>query len=163
MDNQQIGLALSLKAAGIPVSTAKFDDRLIVQKTVYLLQQAGVELGYSFRWYLRGPYSPAAADDLFTLASTQHRLTELKEWKMDEASKQRIEKLKPLLVPIHSKSVAWWVELLASVLFLVRTRQSSVDDMAGLAGILKKYGKPYGQTEVAEAIKALKEHGFSFS
>ena len=35
-----------------------FNDRLIFQKTVYLIQEFGIYLGYkNFSWYLRGPYS----------------------------------------------------------------------------------------------------------
>lgn len=42
-----------------------FDNRLKLQKFVYLLQEYGVNLGYSFSLYLRGPYSPEVAKDGF--------------------------------------------------------------------------------------------------
>lgn len=42
MDRQQILLAKSLDAAQISLSVATFDDRLILQKAVYLLQLGGV-------------------------------------------------------------------------------------------------------------------------
>ena len=35
----------------------KFSDRLKLQKFVYLLQAIGLDLGYSFSWYIYGPYS----------------------------------------------------------------------------------------------------------
>lgn len=35
-----------------------FDDRLRLQKYVYLIQRLGLSLGYRFNEYLRGPYSP---------------------------------------------------------------------------------------------------------
>jgi uncharacterized protein YwgA len=46
-------------------SINKFQDRLRVQKSVYLLQAFGIYLGYNFNWYLYGPYSPALARDAF--------------------------------------------------------------------------------------------------
>jgi uncharacterized protein YwgA len=39
-------------------SMATFKDRLIFQKTVYLIQAFGISLGYKFSWYVHGPYSP---------------------------------------------------------------------------------------------------------
>jgi uncharacterized protein YwgA len=50
-------------------NVASFTDRLIFQKTVYLLQAKGVFLGYSFNWYLHGPYSPVLARDGFELST----------------------------------------------------------------------------------------------
>ena len=35
-----------------------FNGRLRFQKTVHLLQSFGIDLGYSYNWYLRGPYCP---------------------------------------------------------------------------------------------------------
>src|SRR5438105_1432600 len=98
MDRQQILLAKSLEAAEMPLSVESFDDRLILQKAVYLLQAAGVHLGYRFRWYLRGPYSPEMTAAAFgVLREGQPAQQELQEWKLDDASKERIERLKPLL------------------------------------------------------------------
>ena len=43
-----------------------FDDRLKFQKRIYLLQELfGVPFGYSFGWYIRGPYSSELAHDGF--------------------------------------------------------------------------------------------------
>ncbi len=42
-----------------------FEDRLIAQKIVCLLQLKGVELGYPSGLYIRGPYSPVLTQDLY--------------------------------------------------------------------------------------------------
>jgi uncharacterized protein YwgA len=47
-----------------------FNDRLILQKTVYLMEKFGLHIGYYFSWYLRGPYSPSLARDAYALAKT---------------------------------------------------------------------------------------------
>ena len=44
-----------------------FDDRLRLQKLIYLLQASGVYLGYDFSWYLRGPYCSQLAHNGFAL------------------------------------------------------------------------------------------------
>ena len=45
----------------------KFDDRLRLQKIVYLLRGYGIHLGYGFNWYVHGPYSPKLADDGYAI------------------------------------------------------------------------------------------------
>jgi len=54
-------------------SLDKFQDRLRLQKTVYLLQAFGIYLGYNFNWYLYGPYSPALARDAFEVLPLSSR------------------------------------------------------------------------------------------
>ena len=39
------------------------DDRLKIQKIMYLLQEYGVDLGYAYNWYVNGPYCKAVNDD----------------------------------------------------------------------------------------------------
>lgn len=44
---------------------SRFDDRLIAQKLVCLLELRGIDIGYSCSLYVRGPYSPDLTKDLF--------------------------------------------------------------------------------------------------
>lgn len=44
-----------------------FSDRLRLQKSVYLLQEFGVKLGYDYSWYIRGPYCSRLAKIGFDL------------------------------------------------------------------------------------------------
>ncbi len=48
-------------------SMGSLDDRVRLQKFVYLLQAHGVYLGYDFSWYTRGPYCSGLAKDGFIL------------------------------------------------------------------------------------------------
>ena len=54
-----------LSDAGVDLDLGKFDHRVIAQKTVFLLQLKGLDMGYDFGMYLRGPYSPSLTRDLF--------------------------------------------------------------------------------------------------
>jgi uncharacterized protein YwgA len=51
-----------------------FKGRLILQKTVYLMQSMGIFLGYRFNWYVYGPYSPELARHGFELAQRFHEV-----------------------------------------------------------------------------------------
>ncbi|HZZ71301.1 MAG TPA: hypothetical protein VFE24_03555, partial [Pirellulales bacterium] len=62
MNPNSIAIKLMLDELGIPETIATVDDRKRVQKAVYLGQRAGMNLGYRFGWYVRGPYSSALAD-----------------------------------------------------------------------------------------------------
>ena len=44
---------------------SRFDDRLIAQKIVCLLELKGLKLGYPYSLYVRGPYSPDLTMDLY--------------------------------------------------------------------------------------------------
>ena len=165
MDLQQIRLGLVLKKTGVPLNVRTFDGRLTLQKSGYLLQRAGVPLGYHFNWYLRGPYSPDLTDDFFTLATAERAESgELDEWRLDSKSQEIVSRLKGLFDNAFARGsgAARWLELLASALFLVRTRQADPNDPAGIVQVLRKNDKQYSESEVAEGIEELRNYGFPF-
>ncbi|MEI6796783.1 MAG: hypothetical protein WCK39_07945 [Methanomassiliicoccales archaeon] len=47
------------------LSSDNFEDKLLIQKIVYLLSLQGLELGYPYGLYFRGPYSPALTRDIY--------------------------------------------------------------------------------------------------
>ena len=44
-----------------------FAEKLKVQKIIYLLQEYGVNLGYSYEWYIRGPYCKQVSVDAHSI------------------------------------------------------------------------------------------------
>lgn len=156
MDRQQIELKLALDHLGLPARLNSFDDRLILQKAVYLIQAAGVDLGYFFHWYLRGPYSPALTRDAFTMVSELNGgLDESEGWQLAESSAKRLANLKPL---IHDAQPAR-LELLASVLFLLLNKRWQPGDNAGLREVLLRYDKQFTQEEIDDAVEKLRQYG----
>ena len=57
-----------LKQIGFKPSEKSFQDRLMLQKIVYLLTAKGVDTGVTYGLYVRGPYSPALTRDFFNNA-----------------------------------------------------------------------------------------------
>jgi hypothetical protein len=159
MDRQQIGLKLTLDALGHDLDLTDFDRRLVLQKTICLVQAAKVDLGYTFRWYLRGPYSPGLTSDAFALrAELARNADELKDWKLDPVSVERLARLREMFEAIPVELRARRLEQFASVHFLLRTRQAKSSDISGLKAVLLRNEKDFSESDIRQAIEDLKQH-----
>ncbi len=160
VSNQQISLFLALEQAGIELSVDEFDQRLILQKAVCLLQSAKVHFGYNYRWYLRGPYCPALAEDLFYLADLPAEdKEELRTWALGQQAKDRIVQIKQLFTATNTQALAAQLELLGSLAFLFQTNQAHPNDVERTTSVLKHAGKLYDSNQVARAVETLRTHG----
>ncbi len=161
MDRRQIASKLALDEIGQDLTLRPFSNRLILQKTIYLVQASGVHLGYSFTWYLRGPYSRELTADLFTAREElDGGADETSDWFLDEESTERIEQIRPLIeVPQgFGRSKADWLELLASVHFLIDTGQISCRESDRIDHMSKKlldYNKNFTGNEIRMAYSSL--------
>ncbi len=160
MDRQQIGLKLALDALRIPVRMDSFADRLTVQKCIYLAQAAGIQLGYNFHWYLRGPYSSTLTRDAFGVVNELAANTNDAEgWNLDPASAKRAEALRALIPAADGEVRARKLELLASVHFLMYASAEKKRDIAELCSTLERYGKNFSEEDVRGAIEELNQNG----
>ena len=157
MDRRQIGVKLTLDGLGLPFSIGNFDHRLILQKTIYLAQAAGVDLGYFYTWYLYGPYSPSLTKDAYAINSDiKAGLDDSDEWQLDDKSKVRLQKLKGIIPEVSSdKQRRRQLELLASVHFLIEQKQIPRKDADLIMEILKRYNKDFSRDEIQTALKEL--------
>lgn len=96
------------------------DDRIRLQKIVYLLQASGIGLGYGFSWYNHGPYSQDLVYDAYSVLKSEAQTysSETQDLKFLPTVSEKLGQFKGLL------SDAWEcpekLELIASVDF-VRT------------------------------------------
>lgn len=76
-DKQTIDLGAILRQfPEFQFSMDTFNDRLKLQKLIYLLQASGVFLGYQYSWYLRGPYCSTLATCGFELREIYDEIPE---------------------------------------------------------------------------------------
>jgi len=120
MNPSQIVLKLVLDAVEQPLDLDSFEQRLMIQKKVYLTQLTGLDLTYRFGWYLHGPYSRELTSDAFRS----------KEQIDDGEDDYKRETLAPFAKKLTKKAkTIWanrpdgideddWLELLASLHFL---------------------------------------------
>jgi uncharacterized protein YwgA len=163
MDRQQIGVKLTIDALKLPFKIDGFMDRLITQKTVYLAQAAGVNLGYYYHWYLYGPYSPSLTRDEFAIAADiASEMDESKGWKLDERSLQRLQRIRGLFAEAETDrdKLAKKLELLASVHFLIDRKQASKADASRITATLERFNKDFSKEDVEEALEELQTYGF---
>jgi hypothetical protein len=160
MDQQQIGLKLTLDALGRDLRLDDFANRLKLQKTIYLAQAAGVQLGYRFHWYLRGPYSSGLTRDAFALsAELSQEADGGKGWSLDPASTQRLARLRVLFEGVPEERLCSRLELLASVHFLRRTPAGQGKDGQELREVLLRNGKHFSEEDIRQAVEELTRHG----
>src|SRR5438093_6033861 len=79
--------------------STSFSERLILQKTVYLLKEGfGIPLPYEFNWYVHGPYSPRLARDAYELAQTYSDAAPLQftDPRLEKAFERFLEFIRPV-------------------------------------------------------------------
>jgi uncharacterized protein YwgA len=150
MKKAQINLKLFLDALGISPEISTLEDRKRVQKAVYIGQEAGgVDLGYSYGWYLLGPYSPELTQDYFTLNDDLINGDEgYKRYKLVEPLLGKLDNIKSLMEVPQEADLPQedWLELVASIVYLMKERNDVERTRAKLS---QKKGHLMGCFEVA--------------
>jgi len=122
LEPNEAAVALIMQQLGTGMQ--QFQGRLKVQKCLYLLEQMGVDLGFRFNWYIRGPYCPALADIGFHIeqdAGQGSGAEALNEWTLQGTVQEKLDALK-LVVDAAPQPLTTerWAELLASLHFLAQ-------------------------------------------
>ena len=149
MDNRALALKLVLDHLDTTdISTV--EDRMEVQKAIYLAQAAGVSLGYSYGWYVKGPYSPALTRDYYGLGSEDGQSAKLKS-----SAVEKLNRVKALMAaPIDGLRRPQKLELLASLHYLLR--QSGMSEATAKKRITAT--KPHLSAFSNRGIELLREY-----
>ena len=107
-----------------------FDGRLRFQKTVQLLQSFGIDLGYYYNWYLRGPYSPELAKDGFRLQEVIGEIPKIPVEFADNTNQSRYDSFKEFVA--DKKEDPDKVEIASSICFLRNEEGMSKDTVLRL-------------------------------
>lgn len=113
-----IDIANGLIFQALEVEKDTFDERLLSQKKIFLLENLGVEIGYSYNWYIRGPYSPDLTSYIFANLDML-REQDLSKYSLSENVKEKIEIVNGLAnKKPDSLDTSSWYELLASIFYI---------------------------------------------
>ena len=128
---------------------SSFQDRLVIQKTVFLLEKMGVKTGFAFGLYVHGPYSPELADYAF---AHQEELN-AQETREKLGRKERGETV--LVKELISKPKL--LEIAATYLCLRQDCKLSEDDAVSKLKELKPY---FSESDFVVGISKAKELTF---
>ena len=158
MDRRLLNLQIVLGELGIEAGIETIDQRVTLQKAVYLAQAAGVPLRYRYNWYVMGPYSPDLTRDYYALhEQPQGSLESGKSMVLREPFASTIAGLRPAMgVPSGVQlTQSEWLELLASVHYLRnRSAFNAAETQARLDAV-----KPHVSRYARQATVALSELG----
>ena len=132
-------------------------ERLILQKTIYLLEESGMQLGYGFGWYKYGPYSQDLVQDAYSVlySNEEHYKTATSEWKFSPESDIAFKGFKATFNDILGN--AEMLELVASIHF-IKTRWKHDINKDNVVEVFlthkKRYfnGDPIPDAEIKEAF-----------
>jgi uncharacterized protein YwgA len=122
-----------------------FDSRLILQKTIYLLQAFGLNLGYRYSWYLRGPYSSELAHATYSVANCYDDEATIKFSNKNDETRFR----KFLVFLGNKKDNQEWMETTASIHFLAKLYGEQNDALV-FEMVRDKMGSQLSRTHFAE-------------
>lgn len=139
-----------------------FEERLICQKKIYLLQSLGTDLGYSYNWYVRGPYAPALTNYVYNNIDVLSS-NDFSSYKLSKAAEENVNKVNELVEGKPSDmTVASWYELLASLLYIDNNKESwKIDNQEkSLFKKLMKFKPQYNEEQCKNALGIMKRNAF---
>jgi hypothetical protein len=156
MDGRLIVLQRFIEALGEPADISSIDSRKRFQKAVYLGQLSGIDLGYRYSWYVRGPYSTSLTQDYYALASAVVAGEQPPaDQQLKPAIIEKLQVIRSLLNSPHGPlDQPSWYELLASWHYLRQVSKQSLDQ----ARDTMVRTKPHLANHVPLADAALKGH-----
>lgn len=127
-----------------------FEKRLIFQKTVYFLQQFGIDLGYRFNWYIAGPYSQYLAGDGFKLERIYDQSPEIE---IKEAYVENFNKFSEFIKSIRNDKKR--LEVLSSIHFLnsLGIKRDKIFEM------IKNKKEHFSDKDIEDGYEYLKKFG----
>jgi hypothetical protein len=157
MDGRLVVLRRFVEALGEPLDISTVNARKRFQKAVYLGQLTGIDLGYRYSWYVRGPYSTPLTQDYYALSAAlaaNEQMPPNSNLKPEVA--QRLQSIRELLTPPADAGLdrSDWYELLASWHYLQAVSRKSPQDARRT--IQKQKINLYPHIDAADA--ALKRH-----
>ncbi len=135
---------------------------LFVKKKIYLLQSLGTDLGYTYNWYVRGPYSPSLTNYVYNNLEILSS-NDFSGYSLSSSAENNIDIVNSLLEDKRADfGIASWYELLASLLYIFNNKRSWKIDEGdnALFGALIKQKPQYNKEQCAYAFDTLRKKGF---
>lgn len=159
MNNIDIAKGIVFQKLGI--KNDSFEDRLISQKKIYLLQSLGTDLGYEYNWYVRGPYSPSLTNYIYNNIDVLS-VSDFSKYKLSAIAEKNLDLVNKLseLKSETNLSTSSWYELLASLLYIKNNSSSwGVSNSDSIFEKLIDYKPQYSNQQCKSAYDVLIKQG----
>ena len=141
------------------VSVDNLNNRKILQKKIYFLQEFGFNFGYNFGFYIYGPYSTELTSDAFML-NEQFEVARntISRQRLSATQRRILNKLNEFIGDIPQGELANRLELLSSIHFLNNHIFKPIDNLEDMVREMeqRKPGR-FDQDEIEEAWDKLNE------
>ncbi len=108
---------LSMITRCFALKRSTIEERMQLQKIVYLIQAGGIHLGYGFGWNKYGPYSQDLANDAYAVLSVEpDKYKETKTWVFKTITERKLKSFEEFLSNFQQDYKM--LELVASVDFM---------------------------------------------
>lgn len=128
MNNSHIATAVALRDLKC-FTLETINDRILLQKKVYLAQDIGLPLGYGYSWYIHGPYSTDLTAVAYQIIPEGD--TSIENHSLKEPYAAMIKKVNLLENIIYEKKlgigVVQWYELIASIAYWYKRGYNTED------------------------------------
>ncbi len=132
------------------VSLDRFNDRLRLQKLGYLVQALGASGGFTFSWYLRGPYSSSLTRMLYG----EEEIGILgKKQRLSDDEKTIMQNLKKLLG--NKLDDPELLELYASAWYLLPKQNVTKEDVKYVFDTFEDEKPDYSTNEIKNCIETI--------
>ena len=129
-----------------------FGGRLRFQKTVQLLQSFGIDLGYRYNWYIRGPYCPDLAKDGFELKGVIGSVPRLAIEFADDTDQSRYASFKAFMA--DKKDDPDKLEIASSICFLRNEEHLAKDTVLRLTEGKRKHFTGDGCSKIWDELES---------
>ena len=153
--NENGRLFACLKMVGISPRMETFSERKRIQKIVYILDKIfHLNFGYSYNWYLYGPYSPELTRIIFDVIEKE-REDIAKPVELSPEDKDKIRRLK-LFINDDIESTDT-LELLVSLHYLLDCWPDTDSKVEDAVNFLKSKKPYFSDEEILNALKRLQD------
>jgi len=144
-----------LKMVGINPKMETFSERKRVQKMVYLLDKVfHLNFGFSYNWYLHGPYSPELTKLIFDVIEKE-REDIAKPVNLSAEDRAKIGRLRLFLCDDIESTDA--LELLVSLHYILKCSPDSDSKVENAVDFLKSKKPYFSDEEISDALKRLQD------
>jgi len=116
MSQRQQNVVFLFESLGKNIMMKEFEDRIKFQKILFLAQHYDIDFGYTFSWYLRGPYSKAAVKDGYSIQEQIQNAGSLLSIQKTTISEEKVRKFVELIKPFSDDPE--WLEIASSIIYL---------------------------------------------